>query len=108
MAEFAVFAAVAMMVPALIALLLDWLWPNASTGGLAIAASLFLPIALGLCLIWSYVDYKRPPPNPYIMNDSLMPAILPIMGPIMVVLVWAFGFPAAFETLAVRRRKQGR
>jgi hypothetical protein len=108
MAEFAVVAAGAIMVPALIALLLDWLWPSAPAGRLAMAASLFLPTALGFCLIWFYVDYGRPPPNPEIMNDSLMPGILPIIGPIMVVILWAFGLPAAFETLSVRRRKHER
>ena len=106
MAEFLVGAAIAILVPAALALLLDRFWPCASTRWLALCASLALPLVLALLFALVYRDSTSSPPNPEHMNDSLVPPLAVTIGPIVVALAWAFGFPAAFETLERRRRNR--
>lgn len=106
MAEFAALAAIAILVPAALALLMDWLWPKASTGWLALLASIILPLALTLLLAEVYLDSRSHAPNPDHIDAGMVPAIAAVVGPILVILVWAFGFPAAYETLERRRRKR--
>jgi hypothetical protein len=92
-----------MLAAAALALLLDRLWPDAPKARLALAASLILPVGLGLLFAAMYLDAQGQRPNPDRIDD-LFPALALLIGPILVTFTWAFGFAAAFEILDRRRR----
>jgi hypothetical protein len=95
--------AVSILVPLVLALALNWLWPNVPGGRLACVAGLVMPAAL-IVLFLSGV-WRLSSPNDW---EGLANAMAPVIGAALVLLNAALTFPVAFLTIHFLRKRAAR
>jgi hypothetical protein len=91
--------AVSILVPFVLAVVLNWLWPDVKRGLLAFAAGMAMPVAM-IFLFLSGL-WRLSSPHDY---EGLTYALAPFIGLILVLLNSALTFPVALLTMHALRR----